>query len=83
MKLKASLKQMMMNIIQIYFLVIQENKEKALVAIQNAQERIEALSQETSERLAKLQLIAEDLLDEQKESLKKGYSEAKDTISSS
>jgi gas vesicle protein len=48
--------------------------------IQDAQTRLEAFNQETKERLAKLQRIAKNTMGEQKESLEKGYSKAREVV---
>ena len=50
------------------------------MTIQEAQTRLETLNEETKERLGKLQEIAKHTLQEQKESLVKGYSDAKATV---
>ncbi len=55
-------------------------QDKALSTIQEAQTRLETLNEETKDRLQKLQGIAKDTLDEQKESVKKGYSKAKEVV---
>jgi len=59
---------------------IQEAQDKALVAIRENQTRLEGLNAEAKDRISKLQEIAGNTLDEQKESLKKGYSEAKKVV---
>jgi len=57
-----------------------EVQDTAKSTIQDAQTRLEAFNQETKERLAKLQKIAKNTMGEQKESLEKGYSKAKDVV---
>ena len=59
---------------------IREAQDTALSALKDTQSHVEALSQETKDRLAKLQEIAENTLDEQKQSIKKGYSNAKKVV---
>jgi hypothetical protein len=48
--------------------------------IEEAQSRMVSVSEETRERLHRLQKIALNTIDEQKESLTKGYSEAKEAV---
>ena len=55
-------------------------QESAMATLQSAQERLAALNQEAKERLTKLQEIAKVTLDEQKKSLEKGYSQAKEVV---
>lgn len=57
-----------------------EVQNTARSTIQDAQTRLETFNQETKERLAKLQEIAKSTMEEQKESLEKGYSEARDVV---
>lgn len=57
-----------------------EVQDTAKSTLQDAQTRLEAFNQETKERLAKLQAIAQDTMGEQKESLEKGYSKAKEVV---
>ena len=59
---------------------IQDAQESALTAIREARSRLEALNMETKDRLHNLQEIAHDTLDEQKQSVKKGYSRVKDEV---
>lgn len=59
---------------------IREAQDKALVTIRDTQTRLEALNVEAKDRISKLQEIAGATLEEQKESLKKGYSEAKRVV---
>jgi gas vesicle protein len=59
---------------------IQEAEDSAISAIQEAQTRLESLNQEAKERIEKLQDIAKNTLQEQKESLVKGYSNAKEVV---
>lgn len=59
---------------------IREAQESVLKTIDDAQVRMEAMSEQTKERLGRLQEIARTTLDEQKGSLRKGYSNAKDVI---
>lgn len=61
---------------------IQETQNRALEAIKEAQLRAEKLNQEAMERLNRLQKIAHDVAEEQKSSLEKGVSEAKDAMKS-
>jgi gas vesicle protein len=59
---------------------IQETQEKALQAVKEAQMRAEKLNREARERLDRLQKIAQDVAEEQKDSLEKGVSEAKKAV---
>lgn len=59
---------------------IRDAQDKALVTIRDTQTRLEALNMEAKDRISKLQEIAGTTLEEQKESLKKGYSEAKKVV---
>lgn len=57
-----------------------EAQDTAMSTIHEAQTRLETLNEETKERLGKLQEIAKDTIDEQKVSLKKGYSKAREVV---
>lgn len=57
-----------------------EVQNTAKSTIQDAQTRLETFNQETKERLAKLQEIAKSTMEKQKESLEKGYSEAREVV---
>jgi len=57
-----------------------EVQDSAKSTIQDAQTRLETFNQETKERLAKLQEIAKNTMGEQKESLEKGYSKAREVV---
>lgn len=59
---------------------IREAQESVLRTIDDAQVRMEAMSEETKERLNRLQEIARNTIDEQKGSLRKGYSDAKNVM---
>jgi gas vesicle protein len=59
---------------------MQEAEDSALSTIQETQARIETLNQEAKERIEKLQEIAKNTLHEQKDSLVKGYSNAKEVV---
>ena len=59
---------------------IQDVQDTALSAIKATESRMEALSQETKDRLLRLQEIAEQTFDEQKQSIQKGYSKAKKVV---
>src|SRR5258706_11802255 len=59
---------------------IREAQDTALAAIKDTQSRMDALSQETKDRLTKLQEIAEHTFDEQKQSIQKGYSNARKVV---
>jgi gas vesicle protein len=59
---------------------IHDAQEAALSALKDTQTRMERLSEETQDRLGKLQDIAEKTLNDQKKSLKKGYSNVKSVI---
>ena len=59
---------------------IREAQDHVLKTIDDAQVRLEAMSEETKTRLTRLQEIARGTLDEQKGSLRKGYSDARDVI---
>jgi gas vesicle protein len=62
---------------------IREAQDNALTAIREAQTRLEALNLEAKDRIGKLQEIAESTLSEQRQSLKKGYSDAKKVVQDS
>lgn len=62
---------------------IREAQDTALSTIREAQTRLEVLNVEAKDRISKLQEIAESTLNEQKQSLKKGYSEAKKVVKDS
>lgn len=57
-----------------------EVQNTAKSTIQDAQTRLETFNRETKERLAKLQEIAKNTMGEQKESLEKGYSKAREVV---
>ena len=57
-----------------------EVQSTARSTIQDAQTRLEAFNRETKERLARLQRIAKNTMGEQKESLEKGYSKAREVV---
>ena len=59
---------------------IREAQESVIKTIDDAQVRMEAMSEETRQRLNRLQEIARNTIDEQKGSLRKGYSSAKDVV---
>jgi len=59
---------------------IRDAQDKALAAIRENQSRLEVLNREAKDRISKLQEIADRTMNEQKESLKKGYSEAKKVV---
>jgi gas vesicle protein len=59
---------------------IQKAQDGASSTIQEAQTRLETLNRETKERLGKLQEIAKNTMEEQKESLEKGYSNVKEVV---
>jgi len=59
---------------------IREAQDSALAAIRETQTRLETLNLEAKDRISKLQEIAESTLNEQKQSLIKGYSEAKKVV---
>ena len=59
---------------------IQEAEDSALSTIQETQSRLETLNEEAKERMEKLQEIAKTTLQEQKDSLVKGYSNAKEVV---
>ena len=59
---------------------IQKAQDTAMTTIQEAQSRLETLNQETKVRFGKLQEIAQNTVEEQKESLEKGYSNAKEVV---
>jgi gas vesicle protein len=61
-------------------LSIQNAQDNAMTTIQEAQTRLETLNKETKERLGKLQEIAKNTMEEQKESLGKGYSNVKEVV---
>jgi len=57
-----------------------EVQDTAMSTLQDAQTRLETFNRETKERLAKLQEIAKTTMGEQKESLEKGYSKAREVV---
>lgn len=59
---------------------IRDAQENVMKSIDDAQVRLEAMSIEAKDRLSRLQDIARSTLDEQKGSLRKGYSDAKNVI---
>jgi len=59
---------------------IRDVQETALSAMETTESRMEALSQETKDRLLKLQEIATYTLEKQQQSIKKGYSKAKKVV---
>ena len=59
---------------------IQEAEDSAISTIQETQARLETLNEEAKERIEKLQDIAKNTLQEQKDSLVKGYSNAKEVV---
>ena len=59
---------------------IQMAQDKAMSIIKDAQSRVETLNKETNDRIQKLQEIAKETLNEQKGSMKKGYSKAKEVV---
>lgn len=59
---------------------VREAQDSAKATLQDTQSRLEAFNQETRERLAKLQEIARKTVDEQKESLEKGYTKAREVV---
>ena len=60
---------------------IREAQDSAMAVIQEAQTRVENLNQQTRDRLEKLQEIAKNTWHTQKDSLRKGYSNAKEVVS--
>jgi gas vesicle protein len=61
---------------------IQESKDAALESIAQAYEQVEQLREETNQRLKKLGEITSTTIDDQKEILQKGVTEAKKTLTS-
>ena len=59
---------------------IKQAQNTAMSTIQEAQTHLETLNQEAKERLTKLQEIAKHTIQEQKESLVKGYSNAREVV---
>lgn len=59
---------------------VKNTQDTAMTILQDAQTRVESLYQDTRERLGKLQEITKGTLNEQKESLEKGYSSAKEVV---
>jgi len=57
-----------------------EVQDSAKSTIQDAQTRLETFNQDTKERLTKIQEIAKSTIGEQKESLEKGYSKAREVV---
>ena len=57
-----------------------EVQDTAKTTIQDAQTRLETFNQDTKERLTKIQEIAKSTIGEQKESLEKGYSKAREVV---
>jgi len=59
---------------------IRDAQDAALSAIKDSRSQLEKLSEETKDRLAKLQDIMERTVEDQKKSLKKGYSNARAVV---
>ncbi len=59
---------------------ILDAQENVLAMIEDAQYRMHSMSQDTRDRLERLQEIARSTIAEQKDSLTRGYSEAKDVV---
>jgi gas vesicle protein len=57
-----------------------EVQDTAKSTFQDAQSRLETFNQDTKERFTKLQEIAKNTIGEQKESLEKGYSKAREVV---
>ena len=57
-----------------------EAQDTAKSTIQDAQTRLESFNQDTRDRFLKLQEIAKTTMGEQKESLEKGYSKAREVV---
>ena len=55
-------------------------KGKAMDSLHEAQTRMESITEESKKRLGKLQEIGQQTLDEQKESLKTGFQQAKEVV---
>jgi gas vesicle protein len=62
---------------------IHEAQDNAMSTIDEAQARVKAMSDDVKQRLAKLGEITKDTWKEQKESLSKGYSSAKEVVAES
>jgi gas vesicle protein len=61
---------------------ILDAQENVLAMIEDAQNRMQFMSKETKDRLQRLQEIARSTISEQKDSLTRGYTEAKDVMKS-
>jgi len=59
---------------------VKNTQDAAISVLRDTQMRMGTLHQDTRERLEKLQEVAKNTLDEQKESLEKGYSNAKEVV---
>lgn len=62
------------------FQSILDAQEHVLTMIEEAQYRMQSMSQDTRDRLQKLQEIARSTIAEQRDSLTRGYSEAKEVV---
>jgi len=59
---------------------IQDAQDNIMATIDDAQIRMEAMNQETRKRLQRLQAIAQETIDEEKEVLGRRYGQAKEAI---
>ncbi len=59
----------------------QETADRIMDSIRDAQVRLEAMNQETRERLQRLQVIAQETIEEEKQVFEKRYGQVKDVIS--
>jgi gas vesicle protein len=58
----------------------QEAADRVMDSIRDAQVRLEAMNEETRERLQRLQVIAQETIDEEKQVFEKRYGQVKDVI---
>jgi gas vesicle protein len=58
----------------------QETADRVMDSIRDAQVRLEAMNQETRKRLQRLQMIAQETIEEEKEVFEKRYGQVKDVI---
>ena len=59
----------------------QETADRVMNSIRDAQVRLDAMNQETRDRLQRLQVIAQETLEEEKEILDRRYGQVKDVMS--
>jgi DNA-directed RNA polymerase specialized sigma54-like protein len=61
---------------------IKEAQDMTMHRIQDLQKQVETLDKNTRERIAKLENVAQEIVDEQKTTLEQGVTKAKEVLSS-